>query len=663
MTASPNANSTGNSNQPNRGANRSRGGNNQKKITFTGTVDNFGDDVLTMPSERPRGTGPNHAAFQSALRNYIGREVSKGNGRLWAKAYLLSEDSNWKPPFPTKPSAPDDPNDPQQQHTYDQETSIYKGQVKDYEEAIGAQWTAAKLTIFHVILGQCSPKLVGQLEQLEGFNDADRDHDSIWLLKQALLLSGGGTVLGFEPYARMQAIRDLFYYKQAKHQPLDEFMNEFKAKMQTIKTLNGEMQFQDIWHRADGEKVTTTQGVMVCLFLDSLYKPKYGECIRFLRNDAAKGTINFPATLAAAYKMVDEYVAMPQKQNQNPRNNNANSDDVESYIDIDPSQPEGEICLTNTKYEELVKLDPWWFLLDTASTITICNNPSFLKGIRKAKHPVVIHTSGGQLTATLEGFLPFLQRWVSFHPDCLGNILSFRDVLKAHHVTMNSRQSHTFVVHFLRRRKGKTIKKVHFRPSGTGLFYFDTQADIKETFQRFKVRNSSFSETSQSSLEDHEEHEVLNLTVKEKLKAFSPRQRNGIEKAREVYASVGRPGFDKFIRMIQYRQMPNLPINVQDAKNMMKAYGPDVHALKGKVVRRKPDHVATGRRFSIPPEIINANSDVVLCTDIFFVDGIPFLLAVSRNIRHVFVDVLESRAMVTQVLPLLKRWCNRKASP
>jgi hypothetical protein len=400
---------------------------------------------------------------------------------------------------------------------------------------------------------------------------------------------------------------------------------------------------------------------MVCLFLDSVYKPKYGECIRFLRNDAAKGTINFPATLAAAYKMVDEYVAMPQKQNQNPRNNNANSDDVESYIDIDPSQPEGEICLTNTKYEELVKLDPWWFLLDTASTITICNNPSFLKGIRKAKHPVVIHTSGGQLTATLEGFLPFLQRWVSFHPDCLGNILSFRDVLKAHHVTMNSRQSHTFAVHFLRRRKGKTIKKVHFRPSGTGLFYFDTQADIKETFQRFKVRNSSFSETSQSSLEDHEEHEVLNLTVKEKLKAFSPRQRNGIEKAREVYASIGRPGFDKFIRMIQYRQMPNLPINVQDAKNMMKAYGPDVHALKGKVVRRKPDHVATGRRFSIPPEIINANSDVVLCTDIFFVDGIPFLLAVSRNIRHVFVDVLESRAMVTQVLPLLKRWCNRYA--
>src|SRR5210317_1910451 len=105
--------------------------------------------------------------------------------------------------------------------------------------------------------------------------------------------------------------------------------------------------------------------------------------------------------------------------------------------------------------------------------------------------------------------------------------------------------------------------------------------------------------------------------------------------------------------------MPNLPINAQDAKNMIKAYGPDVHALKGKVVRRKPGHVATGRRFSVPPEILNTNSDVVLCTDIFFVDSIPFLLVVSRNIRHVFVEALESRAMINRVLPILKQWCNR----
>ena len=113
--------------------------------------------------------------------------------------------------------------------------------------------------------------------------------------------------------------------------------------------------------------------------------------------------------------------------------------------------------------------------------------------------------------------------------------------------------------------------------------------------------------------------------------------------------------------MLKYRQIPNVPIKIDDAKNMIKAYGPDVHALRGKTVRWKPSHVPSGQRLEVPEPIIRAHSRVTLCSDIFFVDGIIFLLAVSRNIRHVFVDVLESRAMVTRVLPLIKHCCNKYA--
>jgi len=230
MASNQNANSTENSSQPNRGAQRSRGGNThenkKKKNVFTGTVSDFGNDVLTMPSERPRGTGPNHAAFKTSLRIYVGREVSKGNGRVWAKAYLLADDSKWRPPFPTKPDPPDDATDKAQQQAYLEAQAIYNGQVKDYEGSIGERWRAAKMEIFNVILGQCSPKLIGQLEQLQGFKVADEDDDSVWLLKKALLLSGGGTMLGFETLARIRATRDLLNYKQSKHQTLDDFMNE-----------------------------------------------------------------------------------------------------------------------------------------------------------------------------------------------------------------------------------------------------------------------------------------------------------------------------------------------------------------------------------------------------------------------------------------------------
>ena len=108
--------------------------------------------------------------------------------------------------------------------------------------------------------------------------------------------------------------------------------------------------------------------------------------------------------------MLHEYVPEPSNTPRNNSNNNANSENVEAYLDIDPSRPENEICLTSTKYDEMTTMiDAWWILLDTASTVTIFNNPKFLQGIRKTRNPVVIHTSGGQLTATLEGYLPFLQ--------------------------------------------------------------------------------------------------------------------------------------------------------------------------------------------------------------------------------------------------------------
>ena len=104
----------------------------------------------------------------------------------------------------------------------------------------------------------------------------------------------------------------------------------------------------------------------------------------------------------------------------------------------------------------------------------------------KSTTTTVIQTSGGTLVATQEGYLPFLQQWVAFHPDCLGNILSFKDVLESHQVTMNSRQSRSFTVHCLRKKRKKP-KKVLFRPSSTGLFFFDASADLTSTFPRFST--------------------------------------------------------------------------------------------------------------------------------------------------------------------------------
>ena len=273
--------------------------------------------------------------------------------------------------------------------------------------------------------------------------------------------------------------------------------------------------------------------------------------------------------------MLDKYV---RKSNNNNRNrDNENNETVNSYLEIEVGQPEYEISLTSTKYRWLI--DALWILLDTASTVTIFCNAIYLRNIRKAKQATTIHTSGGTIVATLEGYLPFLRRWVAYHPDCLGNILSFRDVLDVHHVSLNSRQSRSFIVHCLHGDSGRVTKKVHFRPSGTGLFYFDPVVDYNRTFKRFPESLNSLSVSSNSSSNSEDGNvEVLNNqvevkanTLEENLKAFSARQRTGIEKAREVYVEVGRPSNDKFLRIVKYRQLPNIPISEEDAKNMITA--------------------------------------------------------------------------------------------
>ena len=141
--------------------------------------------------------------------------------------------------------------------------------------------------------------------------------------------------------------------------------------------------------------------------------------------DAASKLIRYPESLADAYTMLDEYVKKNSNNNNNNNNDNSNgtSGSVNAYSILEVDQLDAQQCITNLDDSEFV--DDAWILLDTASTITIFNNPIYLRNIRSTTTTTTVHTSGGNLTINKEGFLPFLQRWVAFHPSSLGNILSF----------------------------------------------------------------------------------------------------------------------------------------------------------------------------------------------------------------------------------------------
>lgn len=328
MSSSANAN--GGATQSNRGTsgNRNRHETKKKKDLFTGNVDGFGDDALTMQGERPRGMGANYTRFKTSLLAYIGRQVSKGVARTWAKVYIMSDDPKWKPLRPTKPEEPSDESDKDAMAEYEEATDLYNSRSRDYQEHIGGKWDAAKLELWCTILGQCSPKLHDALQQSVDYNKAETTNDSIWLLRQSNVLSGGGRITGFPAWQRAKALKNLLLYTQGRNTPLDEYINEFRAKVKTFETLGGSLtNMMDEWTRADGSTVKTKQALIVCLFLTNANQQRYGDCIRSLQNDAATNYVRYPASLEHAYTMLDEFVAAPKGNN---NNNNNNNESVES---------------------------------------------------------------------------------------------------------------------------------------------------------------------------------------------------------------------------------------------------------------------------------------------------------------------------------------------
>ena len=201
---------------------------------------------------------------------------------------------------------------------------------------------------------------------------------------------------------------------------------------------------------------------------------------------------------------------------------------------------------------------------------------------------------------------------VWYDPGGWVNILSLHQVKEAHDIKFNSVTQDEFIV--TGKLTGETADI--FRPSPQGLYY----------------TNWATTTTTNGS--------VLVSTVKENKVSYSKHDVKRAEAVRALQAKIGRPTTRELMAILDQKLITNCPYTSKDVQIAEKIFGPDIGSLKGKTVRSRPNKVHTDetKECAIPAEY----RDVTLGMDVMHVNGVGFLVTVSRNIKFGTIDVISS---------------------
>ena len=96
---------------------------------------------------------------------------------------------------------------------------------------------------------------------------------------------------------------------------------------------------------------------------------------------------------------------------------------------------------------------------------------------------------------------------------------------------------------------------------------------------------------------------------------------------------LGYPLVVNLKTIIKTNAIQDNPVSKSYVKLMECLFGPDIPAVEGKTTRCHP-HQLVSDVVSIPHELCDAQCNICLYIDIMYINGMPFLTIISKNIKY-----------------------------
>ena len=663
----------------NRNSNNSNPRKNGQRNTsnLKGACEDLKDNVYTIGDAKQ---ADRYTKTTESIVNYIQRTYDEGQDVKDALVKLQHTDMEYYRP---EIEADEDDLDFVDKMILQQEVKDYVLRKKKYEDNMNKA--------YGLILGQCTQGVKNKLEARQNWRELEEEHNPINLLKAIKEITQDYQDSKYPIASIYKSLATLFNIKQDEKEGLTAYTKRFKTAQDIMESQHGPLDLNPYTTRMEGYNedehneftdIAYNQ-LLAYIFIQGADPKRSGNMLKELSNDFALGANKYPKDVAAAtsaianYKQADNnrnynnnnrnrnrnnnnngneketQVGFAQRGNQNKKwlsniecyncgekghfardcpkkqqgasnaqtsgtTNNTNNTDNSSESQNDESNQNAsgrsesqflmnEISVHNNTKKQSKSYLREVVLLDNQSTTDIFCNKDFLEDIQEVSETLYLDTNGGVLKCNHKGTLPgYGEVW--YNDKAIANVISMSNAEKKGKYQITYDKNVGFTMKNLINGNINVFKK-----DATGLYITPKKTELS----------------------------MLN-TVEENKKLYTKRQVARAEEARKLYQVIGYPSLRDYKHIIQTNQIKNCPVTIEDINISEKIFGPDVYAIKGKSVRKKPK-VVVNDYIEIPRELIQAHKGIILCADIMFIDQVGFLVTMSKHIKFITIRYIPDR--------------------